>query len=176
MRKIQFILAFVLAAGISACNQQDGDTSGADQAGAAMEEQAVAESNAGGEPFEIVPGLTARTLKEGSGRAAEAGDVVNVHYTGWLQDAAAEDGRGQKFDSSVDRGQLFSFPLGASRVIKGWDEGVAGMLVGEKRELTIAPELAYGERGFPGAIPPNSTLIFEVELFGAEPISGAASE
>lgn len=176
MRKIQFILAFVLAAGISACNQQGGDTTEAEQAGEAQEAQAMTDSNVVSDPFEIVPGLMARTLKEGSGRAAEAGDVVNVHYTGWLQDTAAEDGRGQKFDSSVDRGQLFSFPLGASRVIKGWDQGVAGMLIGEKRELTISPELAYGERGFPGAIPPNSTLVFEVELFSAEPIGGAPAE
>jgi FKBP-type peptidyl-prolyl cis-trans isomerase len=176
MRKIQTILAFFLAAGIGACNQQGADETEAATADEPQEEQTMPESSASSEPFEIVPGLTARILKEGSGSAAEAGDVVNVHYTGWLQDAEAEDGRGAKFDSSVDRGQLFSFPLGAGRVIKGWDQGVAGMLIGEKRELTIAPELAYGERGFPGAIPPSSTLIFEVELFGAEPISSAPAE
>ncbi len=176
MRKTKIILAFTLAVGVGACSQQGDDSTQAAKADEPKQEQAMTESSAGGEPFEIVPGLTARILKEGSGPAAEAGDIVNVHYTGWLQDTEAENGRGAKFDSSVDRGQQFSFPLGAGRVIKGWDQGVAGMLIGEKRELTIAPELAYGERGFPGAIPPSSTLIFEVELFGAEPIGGAPTE
>ncbi len=128
------------------------------------------------EGFQIAPGLSARILHNGYGRAAEAGDYVEVHYTGWLYDEAAEDNRGDKFDSSVDRRQRFNFTLGANEVIKGWDQGVAGMLIGEKRELTIAPELAYGERGYPGAIPPNSTLIFEVELFGAEAPGREATE
>jgi FKBP-type peptidyl-prolyl cis-trans isomerase len=91
-----------------------------------------------------------------------------VDYTGWFQDPAAPEGKGDKFDSSVDRGERFRFELGQGQVIKGWDRGVQGMLVGEKRELTIAPDLAYGKHGYPGAIPPDSTLIFEVELFGAE--------
>ena len=93
---------------------------------------------------------------------AVPGDLAEVHYTGWLFDPNAEDNRGDKFDSSVDRGSPFPFPLGAGRVIRGWDQGVAGMLIGEKRVLTIAPELAYGR----GPIPPNATLIFEVELLG----------
>jgi FKBP-type peptidyl-prolyl cis-trans isomerase len=93
----------------------------------------------------------------GTGTEAVSGKTVSVHYTGWLEN-------GQKFDSSRDRGQAFSFPLGAGRVIKGWDEGVAGMKVGGKRTLTIPPELGYGARGAPGAIPPNATLKFEVEL------------
>lgn len=113
-------------------------------------------------------GLIIRKLKNGHGRAAVPGDFVTVHYTGWLYDESAADNRGTKFDSSVDRGQKFQFPLGAGRVIRGWDEGVAGMLIGEKRELTIPPDMAYGDRGAGDAIPPGSTLVFEVELFGAK--------
>lgn len=113
-------------------------------------------------------GLEIRTLKNGYGKPAEAGDYVTVHYTGWLYDETQPDNRGEKFDSSVDRDQKFSFELGAGRVIRGWDEGVEGMLIGEVRELTIAPDLAYGERGAGGVIPPGATLVFEVELFDAE--------
>lgn len=120
-------------------------------------------------PAEATPaGLEIRTLKNGYGMPAQAGDYVTVHYTGWLYDESQPDNRGEKFDSSVDRGQKFAFELGAGRVIRGWDEGVEGMLVGEVRELTIAPELAYGERGAGGLIPPGATLVFEVELFDAE--------
>ena len=115
-------------------------------------------------------GLKIKTLKNGYGKAAEPGDYVTVHYTGWLYDETAPDMRGEKFDSSVDRKQKFQFPLGAGRVIKGWDEGVAGMLIGEKRELTIPPEMGYGNRGAGAVIPPGATLVFEVELFAAEAI------
>jgi FKBP-type peptidyl-prolyl cis-trans isomerase FkpA len=100
----------------------------------------------------------------GSGTEAVAGKTVTVHYTGWLYDPAAADGHGAKFDSSLDRKVPFSFILGAGKVIKGWDEGVAGMKVGGKRTLVIPPQMGYGERGAPGVIPPNSTLIFDVEL------------
>ena len=120
------------------------------------------------EEIEITPGLTMKKLTNGYGRAAVAGDYASVHYTGWLYDENAPDGRGNKFDSSVDRGQPFQFPLGAGRVIRGWDLGVVGMLIGEKRELRIAPELGYGNRGAGSAIPPGATLLFEVELLGLQ--------
>jgi FKBP-type peptidyl-prolyl cis-trans isomerase len=131
--------------------------------------ETAAQAGAGAaEAIEIAPGLTMRRLENGYGRAAVAGDLASVHYTGWLYDENAPDGRGKKFDSSVDRGQEFQFPLGAGRVIRGWDEGVAGMLIGEKRELRIAPELGYGDRGAGSAIPPGATLLFEVELTGLQ--------
>lgn len=106
---------------------------------------------------ENVTELKIEELKEGSGKQAVAGKSVKVHYTGWLTD-------GTKFDSSVDRGQPFDFELGAGRVIQGWDKGVAGMKVGGKRKLTIPSEMGYGARGAGGVIPPNATLVFEVEL------------
>jgi FKBP-type peptidyl-prolyl cis-trans isomerase FkpA len=102
-------------------------------------------------------GLTIEELIVGSGAAAASGQKVSVHYTGWLTSGA-------KFDSSKDRGDPFIFPLGKSHVIKGWDEGVQGMKVGGKRKLTIPPALGYGARGAGGVIPPNATLVFEVEL------------
>jgi FKBP-type peptidyl-prolyl cis-trans isomerase len=104
-------------------------------------------------------GLKYWDLKKGSGAVAKAGDMVHVHYTGWLTD-------GKKFDSSVDRGSPFDFKLGAGMVIKGWDEGVAGMKVGGKRQLHIPAELGYGARGAGAAIPPNADLVFDVELLG----------
>lgn len=106
-------------------------------------------------------GLKYEVLKKGKGAVAKAGQTVSVHYTGWLTN-------GTKFDSSVDRGQPFQFNLGAGQVIKGWDEGVAGMKVGEKRKLTIPSDLGYGANGAGGVIPPNATLIFDVELLGVQ--------
>jgi len=100
----------------------------------------------------------------GDGTEAVQGQRVKVHYTGWLHDPAAPNGRGARFDSSKDRGDPFGFPLGAGNVIRGWDEGVQGMKVGGTRVLLIPPELGYGARGAGGVIPPNATLVFEVEL------------
>jgi FKBP-type peptidyl-prolyl cis-trans isomerase FkpA len=102
-------------------------------------------------------GLVIEELEVGTGATAVAGRMVSVHYTGWLTD-------GRKFDSSKDRNDPFNFPLAAGHVIRGWDEGVQGMQEGGKRKLTIPPELGYGARGAGGVIPPNATLVFEVEL------------
>jgi FKBP-type peptidyl-prolyl cis-trans isomerase FkpA len=100
----------------------------------------------------------------GTGREAEPGFHISVHYTGWLYDEKAEGHKGAKFDSSLDRKQPFDFDLGAGQVIQGWDEGFAGMKIGGKRTLIIPPEMGYGARGAGGVIPPNATLLFEVEL------------
>jgi FKBP-type peptidyl-prolyl cis-trans isomerase len=108
--------------------------------------------------------MTDRTI--GTGETATAGRNVEVHYTGWLFDAAAADNKGRKFDSSRDRGEPFRFQLGAGHVIAGWDQGVQGMKVGGHRTLVIPPELGYGARGAGGVIPPNATLVFDVELLG----------
>ncbi len=146
------LIAFLLAV---ACSQTTGDS----QSDAA----------------DSVPGLTKKTLRTGHGRVAVDGDFVEVHYTGWLYDENAADNRGQQFDSSIDRNERFQFMLGAGQVIKGWDQGIVGMLIGEVRELKIAPELAYGERDL-GVIPPGSTLIFEVQLFALEGSESSAPD
>jgi FKBP-type peptidyl-prolyl cis-trans isomerase len=148
MKRITFLsLGLLLSAGIfstTACSEQAATT---------MEKSNVSQ-------------LIKTDIKQGEGAEATAGHTVSVHYTGWLYDAAAPDHHGNKFDSSRDRGQPFEFPLGAGRVIKGWDEGVAGMKVGGQRTLVIPPEMGYGARGAGGVIPPNATLVFDVELLG----------
>jgi FKBP-type peptidyl-prolyl cis-trans isomerase FkpA len=114
-------------------------------------------------PTTTPSGLIIEDVVVGEGAVAAAGQHVKVHYTGWLTDGIM---KGRKFDSSKDRNDPFAFPLGAGHVIKGWDEGVQGMKVGGKRLLTIPPALGYGARGAGGVIPPNATLLFEVELLG----------
>lgn len=120
------------------------------------------------ESAQITEGLSSRTLLQGEGAIAEIGHTAVVHYTGWLHDPESTWSRGRKFDSSVDRGAHFRFPIGAQRVIRGWDEGVVGMQIGEVRELTIAPEMGYGDRGAGGVIAPGATLVFVVELADLE--------
>lgn len=107
--------------------------------------------------------------KTGSGATATSGSDVTVHYTGWIYDESATGQRGQEFDSSVKRGEPFTFLLGAGQVIRGWDEGVAGMKIGGKRVLLIPSDLGYGINGAGGVIPPNASLVFEVELLGVKP-------
>lgn len=156
------LIAF-LAVGCSNADQ-------AEQAEAQTEE--TTSSNAGATADEAEPtdtvtlesGLQYIVLKEGEGEPAEKGMTVNMHYTGWFKTDEGE--KGEKFDSSHDRGQPFTFPLGTGAVIKGWDLGVVGMKPGEQRRLIIPYQLAYGERGHPGGIPPKSDLIFDVEYLG----------
>jgi len=131
---------------ITACQQQ-GETGMSDSAG-----------DAG------ITELQITDVANGDGATAQAGQEVIVHYTGWLYDTSQPDNKGTKFDSSVDRGDPFSFPLGAGRVIQGWDQGFAGMQIGGKRILVIPPDMGYGASGAGGVIPPNATLMFEVEL------------
>ena len=113
-------------------------------------------------------GLTKIDVKIGTGKEATPGKMVSVHYTGWLFDKSAADNKGKKFDSSRDRPGNFIFPLGAGRVIKGWDQGVQGMKVGGQRTLIIPSSMGYGARGAGSTIPPNATLVFDVELMGVE--------
>ena len=139
------ILVFLATMGVACSSSSDSNSSS---------EVVMAE-----EPITTASGLQITTLVVGTGEKAELGKTAIVHYTGWLLD-------GTKFDSSVDRGTPFEFPLGAGPVIKGWDEGVATMNVGGKVELIIPPDLGYGASGAGGVIPPNATLKFEVEFLG----------
>jgi peptidylprolyl isomerase len=151
-------LVVTLAAGCGGNGEESSPTSSASQTPSASGTQPAGGPPAvSGEPTTTASGLQFIDIKVGDGNSPQTGQTVVVHYTGWLAD-------GTKFDSSVDRGQPFSFIIGTGKVIKGWDEGVATMKVGGKRRLIIPPELGYGAAGYPGTIPANAQLIFDVEL------------
>lgn len=141
------MIVAISVAGIAACRNID-------------REEPMAQSN--------ITELVKHDEQVGTGADAVSGRPVQVHYTGWLWDESKGDHRGRKFDSSRDRNEPFEFRLGGGEVIRGWDEGVAGMKVGGKRTLTIPPAYGYGPRGIGGVIPPNATLIFDVELLGVK--------
>jgi FKBP-type peptidyl-prolyl cis-trans isomerase FkpA len=115
-----------------------------------------------------VTSMQSIVLKPGEGAAIAAGQMAVVQYTGWLYETSAADNKGKRFDSSLDAGKPFSFPLGTGSVIKGWDQGVVGMQVGERRRLIIPPDMAYGDAGAGGVIPPGATLVFDIELVKIE--------
>jgi FKBP-type peptidyl-prolyl cis-trans isomerase FkpA len=162
---IRIVLLVLLAAATASGCAPGGDSDNSGEAAATADTQGSTDA---ADEIEIMPGLTMRKLRNGYGRAAVPGDYATFHYTGWFYDEDAPDGRGEKFDSSLDRDEPLPFTIGEGRVIRGWDEGVVGMLIGEKRELRIAPDLAYGDRGAGSTIPPGATLLFEVELLGLE--------
>ena len=145
---------------MTACGQQDAaiNESSADASDITQSAEGATEK------MEVITELQITDVVQGEGATASAGQEVVVHYTGWLYDPSQPENKGEKFDSSVDRGDPFVFPLGAGRVIRGWDEGFAGMQIGGKRLLIIPADMAYGERGAGGVIPPNATLMFEVDL------------
>ena len=167
MNRFAFLFGFLVFGSVACTAEGTADNEAATKAEVAAEDGCTPPSFEVGETVELLAGLDATLLERGYGRRAIAGDMVEVHYTGWLYDPNAQDERGPKFATSVDRDQPFEFPLGAGRVIQGWDRGVECMLIGEKRLLKIGPDLAYGARGYPGAIPPSSTLLFEVKLLNA---------
>jgi FKBP-type peptidyl-prolyl cis-trans isomerase FkpA len=119
-------------------------------------------------PASAVTEMQSIQLKAGSGDSVAAGKIAVVQYTGWLYETAAKDHKGKEFDSSRNQGQPFRFPLGAGQVIKGWDQGVVGMKVGESRRLVIPPGMAYGDSGAGGVIPPGATLVFDIDLVAIE--------
>src|SRR3989338_5723879 len=135
-------------------------------AGGTVSTAAYAEAPAAKKEAGTITKLVKIDRKPGKGEQAKAGREVDVHYTGWLYDVSAKENKGKKFDSSLDRGKPIEFPLGARMVIDGWEQGIEGMKVGGQRTLIIPPHLGYGAQGAPGAIPPNATLIFDVELMG----------
>ena len=162
MRNVEkLIILLLLIAGIAipACSQKEDKTMAAEQKPAATAQQTP--SAASDKYVKTASGLSYLDITPGAGASPSPGRQVKVHYTGWLEN-------GTKFDSSLDRGQPFVFPIGAGQVIPGWDEGVMSMKVGGKRKLIIPPQLGYGANGTGGVIPPNATLIFEVELLGVQ--------
>ncbi len=157
MKLFNTLLAGVCLLGLSACQAESNP---------ANTEKTTAKETV--KMAENITELQKIDTQVGTGREAEPGFNVTVHYTGWLYDPAAKDGKGKKFDSSLDRGQPFNFFLGGGQVIQGWDEGFAGMKIGGKRTLIIPSEMGYGARGAGGAIPPNANLIFDVELLAVK--------
>jgi FKBP-type peptidyl-prolyl cis-trans isomerase FkpA len=160
MKLFNFLLASVCVLSLGACKAES-----------TTPKTSVQDTSSQGASAKGTPAMTAKITElqkidtqVGTGREAEPGFNVTVHYTGWLYDAAAEGHKGKKFDSSLDRKQPFIFFLGGGQVIQGWDEGFAGMKIGGKRTLVIPSEMGYGARGAGGAIPPNADLIFDVEL------------
>lgn len=145
---------------------------------AALATAALAQAPADAPPLAAPePAVLVTDIVAGIGDEALPGMIVIVHYTGWLHDPAAKDQRGRKFDSSHDRGQPLSFPLGGGRVIRGWDQGLPGMKIGGTRRLVIPPSLAYGARGAGnGVIPANATLVFDVELLAVETVTLKANQ
>ena len=119
-------------------------------------------------PASAVTSMQSTQIKAGTGEAVAPGKIAVVQYTGWLYEASAKDNKGKQFDSSRNVGQPFRFPLGAGQVIKGWDQGVVGMKIGESRRLVIPPDLAYGDSGAGGVIPPGATLVFDIDLVAVE--------
>jgi FKBP-type peptidyl-prolyl cis-trans isomerase FkpA len=172
-------LAMTTIMGCSRGKQQDaGAVAAAQDAPADTGHPAAADSTASAQTGTAEPSvaasstapakLTMTDIKTGTGPAIRAGQIAVVHYTGWLYSDSAPEKKGQKFDSSRERNEPFSFPLGGGQVIQGWDQGVAGMQVGGQRRLVIPPELGYGASGAGGVIPPNATLVFDVELVGIQ--------
>lgn len=161
MKKAQIGVMVLLAIGLIACESPKSGDGEADQP-MQMEQDTQTEGAA------VVTELIKEDVVVGEGAEAVAGKTAVVHYTGWLYDPSAPDNKGEKFDSSRDRGEPFSFPLGAGRVIRGWDEGVVGMKVGGRRMLTIPASMGYGDRGAGGVIPPGATLLFDVELLDVQ--------
>lgn len=158
----RFAFLLLVAALAAGCAGSYGSKAGSATEGAAATAAPSAQAGAqttGGKVHKLASGLVYEDIVIGNGKMAEPGLQVNVHYSGWLTD-------GTPFDSSVERGQPYPFTLGRGEVIAGWDEGVKGMRVGGKRKLTIPPDLAYGPQGMGGVIPPNATLVFQVELLG----------